>query len=67
MSKEGSLMTDSNVPPSSDENAGDDADVPLGEYDALPDEPERLSGDTEFEGLNITESDGPDLEAADDD
>ena len=59
-------MTDSSLPPSFDENAGEDAEVPIGEYDALPDEPDRLSNDEEFDAIDITQSDGPDLEAGDD-
>jgi hypothetical protein len=53
-------MTDPNVP-GFDETYGNEGDESLSEYDALPDEPNRLSEDNEFEGLNITESDGPDL------
>jgi hypothetical protein len=56
-------MTDNNVPPSFDEDADDEVDLPLSEYDALPDEPEPLTENNEFEGINITEREGPDLEA----
>lgn len=59
-------MTDNNVPPSFDEDADDEVDLPLSEYDALPDEPEPLTENSEFEGINITEREGPDLEGGDD-
>ena len=59
-------MSDNSIPPSFDENSQDEADVPLGDYDALPDEPDRLGDNTEFEGIDITQREGPDLEGGDD-
>lgn len=54
-------MTDNNVPPNLDEDADDEVDLPLSEYDALPDEPEPLTENNEFKGIDITEREGPDL------
>lgn len=57
MSEEENTMTDSNLPPSFDGNAGEDAEIPIGEFDALPDEPDRLGSDEEFDAIDIQSHD----------
>lgn len=59
-------MTDNNIPAGADENDLSDADEPLSEYDALPDEPESYGEENEFEGIDITQREGPDIEGGDD-
>jgi hypothetical protein len=61
-------MTDSNVPPSSDEAASfDDAltEDALTDDDARTDDRSPVGGDAEFDGVDITEREGPDLERED--
>ena len=71
-------MTDSNIPPSTDEAASfDDALTETGEpeagqsEDALTDDDARaddgspVGGDAEFAGVDITEREGPDLQRED--
>jgi hypothetical protein len=56
-------MTNSNVPPSSDEAASfDDA---LTDDDARTDDRSPVGGDAAFDGVDITEREGPDLERED--
>jgi hypothetical protein len=56
-------MTDSNVPSGADEAASfDDA---LTDDDARTDDRSPVAGDAEFDGVDITEREGPDLERDD--
>jgi len=56
-------MTDSNVPPAADEAASfDDA---LTDDDARTDTHAPVGGDAAFDGVDITEREGPDLERED--
>ena len=61
-------MRDSNVPPSADEAASfDDAltEDALTDDDARTDDRSPTSGDADFDGVDITEREGPDLERED--
>ena len=61
-------MTESNVPPAADEAASfDDAltEDALTDDDARTDDRAPVGGDAAFDGVDITEREGPDLEQED--